>query len=337
MANTNNTESQETGSSRTEGAAGTATPTSWEREMIDKMLSATVKEQRARRRWGIFFKLTAIILVVTMFFQIPTDFSSSESVPTEPHAALIRITGVIQAESKVSAENVIKALQKAFSEKNTVGIILRISSPGGSPVQAGKIHDEILRLRTLHPDKQLHVVVEEMCTSGGYYIAVAANNIYVDKASVVGSIGVMINGFGFADLIHKVGIERRLITSGKNKGFMDPFSAQNEEHREYAQNLINEVHEQFVDVVKKGRGSRLVDNSDLFTGLMWTGSQAIALGLVDDFGNVESVARNVFKTQTIVDYTEEERLTDRMFRRLGISIGEGIARFGTESILPALR
>ena len=337
MENTNNTESQTTETARTEGAPGSAVPTSWEREMLDKMLSATVKEQRARRRWGIFFKLSALALVIIMFLQMPSDFTSSETVPTEPHVALIRITGIIQSESKVSAENIIKALQKAYSEKNTVGIILRISSPGGSPVQAGKIHDEILRLRSLHPDKQIHVVVEEMCASGGYYVAVAANNIYVDKASVVGSIGVMISGFGFADLIHKVGIERRLITSGKNKGFMDSFSPQDEEQREYAQNLINEVHEQFIEVVKKGRGSRLVDNSEIFTGLIWTGTQAIKLGLVDDFGNVESVARNVFNTKTIVDYTEEERLTDRMFRRLGISVGEGIARFGSESLLPALK
>ena len=336
MENTNNTESPSTDKKK-EGSSTLVQPTPWEREMIEKMLAASLKEQRARRRWGIFFKLAGIALFISMFVMMHSEFTTTETVPSEPHAALIRITGTIQSDSRVSADNIIKALQKAYNEKNTVGVILRISSPGGSPVQAGQIHDEILRLRKLNPSKPLHVVVEEICASGGYYIAVAANNIYVDKASVVGSIGVMINGFGFADLIHNVGIERRLITSGKNKGFMDAFSRQDEEQRQYAQGLIDEVHQQFIDVVKNGRGNRLADNSDIFSGLIWTGSQAIELGLVDEFGNVESVARNVFKTKTIVDYTEEERLTDRLFRKLGYSIGEGIVKYGSETFLPTLQ
>jgi len=309
----------------------------WERGMIEKMLAANLKEQRAGRRWGIFFKLTAIVMILALFGLMRTDLSGGETVPAEPHAALIRISGPIMADSKVSAENVIKALQKAFSEKNAVGIILRINSPGGSPVQAGRIHDEILRLRQIYPNKPLHVVVEEICASGGYYVAAAANNIYVDKASIVGSIGVMISGFGFTELIHKVGIERRLLTSGKNKGFMDPFSPQNEHQKQYAQNLIDEVHQQFITVVKNGRGDRLAANSDVFSGLIWTGSKAIELGLADELGNVDSVAKNVLKTKSIVDYTEEERLSERLFRRMGVSMGEGIARYGSETLLPELK
>ena len=318
-------------------AAAPGKDIAWEREMIEKMLAANLKEQRAGRRWGIFFKLVVIVMIFALFGLMRTDLSSSETVPAEPHAALIRISGPILGDSKVSAENVIKAVQKAFAEKNTVGIILRINSPGGSPVQAGRIHDEILRLRQVYPNKPLHVVVDEVCASGGYYIAVAADNIYVDKASVVGSIGVMINGFGFTELINKIGVERRLLTSGKNKGFMDPFSPQNEQQKQYAQNLIDEVHQQFITVVKNGRGDRLAKNSDVFSGLIWTGSKAIELGLADELGNVDSVARNVLKTQSIVDYTEEERLSERLFKRLGVSMGEGVAKYGSEAFLPTLK
>ncbi|NLC24024.1 MAG: signal peptide peptidase SppA [Oxalobacter sp.] len=310
----------------------------WEREMIEKMLTAGLKEQRAKRRWSIFFKFVGIAIVLIIFGMAKTfDLSSSETVPMESHAALIKINGVIQSEGKASAENIIKALQKAFGEKKTVGIILRINSPGGSPVQAGRIYDEIQRLKQQYPDKPVHVVVEEMCASGGYYIAAAANNIYVDKASLVGSIGVLVNGFGFTGLMDKVGIERRLMTSGKNKAFMDPFSPQNPQQKQYVQELIDEIHEQFIAVVKTGRGDRLKENGNIFSGLVWTGTKAIELGLADELGNVDSVARDVLKTQTIVDYTEEEKLSDRVLKKLGASMGEGAARYSSQELLPSLK
>lgn len=310
----------------------------WERELIEKMLSSTLKEQRAKRRWGIFFKFVGILIILGFFVMIRSfDFSSEKSAPVEPHAAVIRISGVIQSDSRASAESIIKALQKAFSEKATVGLILRINSPGGSPVQAGRIYDEILRLRQIYPDKPVEVVVEEICASGGYYVAAAANNIYVDKASIVGSIGVMINGFGFTGLMDKMGVERRLITAGKNKGFLDPFSPQKPQQKEYAQNLIDEVHQQFITVVKNGRGDRLKINDETFSGLIWSGTQAIELGLADGLGTVESVARDVLKVQSIVDYTEEERLSDRVLKKLGASAGEGVAKYSSQELLPALK
>lgn len=306
--------------------------------MIEKMLTASLKEQRAKRRWGIFFKFIGIAIVLVIFGMARTiDLSSREGVPMESHAALIKINGVIQADGKASAENIIKALHKAFSEKSAVGVILRINSPGGSPVQAGRIYDEIQRLKLKYPNKPVHVVVEEMCASGGYYIAAAANNIYVDKASLVGSIGVLINGFGFTGLMDKVGIERRLMTSGKNKAFMDPFSPQNPQQKQYVQELIDEIHQQFITVVKTGRGDRLKENGDTFSGLVWTGSKAIELGLADELGDVDSVARDVLKTQTIVDYTEEEKLSDRVLKKLGASMGEGAARYSSQELLPALK
>jgi len=310
----------------------------WERQIIEKMLSATLKEQRAKRRWGIFFKFVGIAIILILFGVARTlDFSSGDGVPMESHAALIKINGVIQTNNKTSAENVIKALQKAFAEKSTVGIILRINSPGGSPVQAGRIYDEIVRLKALYPAKPVHVVVDEMCASGGYYIAAAADNIYVDKASIVGSIGVLIDGFGFTGLINKIGVERRLIISGKNKGFLDPFSPQDPQQKQYAQNLIDEIHQQFITVVKNGRGSRLKETPDIFSGLVWSGVGAIERGLADDLGNVESVAKNVLKTDNIVDYTEEERLSDRVLRKLGASMGEGMAQYGSQALVPALK
>lgn len=336
MENTTDTTTPATPAPQPESVSGKGI--AWEREIIEKMLTASLKEQRAKRRWGIFFKFIGIAIVLVLFGMAKTmDFSSGDAVPMEAHAALIKINGVIQADSKASAENIIKSLQKAFSEKSVVGIILRINSPGGSPVQAGRIHDEILRLKQKYPDKPVHVVVEEMCASGGYYIAAAANNIYVDKASLVGSIGVLVNGFGFTGLMDKVGIERRLMTSGKNKAFMDPFSPQNPQQKQYVQELIDEIHQQFIAVVKNGRGTRLKENDDIFSGLVWTGTKAVELGLADELGDVDSVARDVLKTLNIVDYTEEEKLSDRVLKKLGASMGEGAARYSSQELLPALK
>lgn len=328
--------------SRTTALTGTeissAKEAGWEREAIEKILSESLREQRARRRWSIFFRFVWIAIVLAIFALVKTmDFSDSESAAVGQHAALIRIKGVIETGSAASAENINKALQKAFAEQSAVGVILQINSPGGSPVQSGRIHDEIQRLKQLYPNKHVHVVVEDICASGGYYIAAAANNIYVDKASIVGSIGVMINGFGFTGLIDKVGIERRLLTAGKNKGFMDPFSPQSEQQRKFAQNLIDEVHGQFIAVVKKGRGTRLKENDEIFSGLIWTGSKAIELGLADGLGTVSSVAREVLQAQSVVDYTEEENLSDRVLKKLGASMGEGAVKYSFQNWLPALK
>lgn len=332
--NDNTTPTKEADQSESVSGKGIA----WEREIIEKMLTSSLREQRAKRRWSIFFKFTWIIIALVIFGMARTiDLSSGDSAPVEPHAALIKVSGVIQSDGKASAENIIKALQKAFSEKNSVGVILRINSPGGSPVQAGRIYDEIVRLKAKYPDKPVHVVVDEMCASGGYYIAAAADNIYVDKASIVGSIGVLMNGFGFTGLMDKVGIERRLMTSGKNKAFMDPFSPQNPQQKQYVQELIDEIHQQFIAVVKNGRGTRLKETSDTFSGLVWTGTKAIELGLADELGTVDSVARDVFKTNSIVDYTEEEKLSDRVLKKLGASMGEGAARYSAQEMLPVLK
>lgn len=334
MENENKTQAASEGISKSVSDKGER----WEREVIEKMFLESIKEQRAKRRWGIFFKFIGIaIFLIIIGTGYSVNLAESDSTPIGSHVALIKINGIISSETKASAEDVIKALQKAFSEKNTTGVILQINSPGGSPVQAGRIYDEIMRLRKQYPQKPIHVVVEEMCASGGYYIAAAANNIYVDKASIVGSIGVMINGFGFTGLIDKIGVERRLIISGKNKGFMDPFSPQNEQQKQYAQNLIDEVHRQFIAVVKEGRGNRLKENSDIFTGLIWTGSQAIELGLADGLGSVQSVATEVFKTKSIVDYTVEEKLSDWVLQRLGTSMGEGIAKYGAKELIPEIK
>jgi protease-4 len=220
-------------------------------------------------------------------------------------------------------------LQDAFEDKNTQGVILRINSPGGSPVQAGYINDEIHRLRALHPDIPLYVVIEDICASGGYYVAAAADKIYVNKASLVGSIGVLMDGFGFTGAMDKLGVERRLLTAGENKGFLDPFSPMNAKQKEYAQTMLAEIHQQFIDVVRNGRGERLKETPEMFSGLIWTGEKSIALGLADDIGSVDSVARDVIKAGEIVDYTAEEKLTDRLARRFGVGAASALTGFST--------
>ena len=303
----------------------------WEREVLEKLMFQTLKEQRARRRWGIFFKLTTIVLVIFAIVSIRNlSFTDGDGAPVQPHTALIEINGTIEPNGNASAANIIKALDKAYEEPMATGVILKINSPGGSPVQAGMIHDEIRRLRQAYPDKPLYVVVEELCASGGYYVAAAADKIYVDKASIVGSIGVMINGFGVTGLMDKLGIERRLLTAGEYKGFLDPFSPQTPQQVKYAQSMLNQIHQQFIDVVRTGRGERLKENDEIFSGLVFLGPEAIRLGLADELGTIESVARDVIKAPEIVDYTEQEKLADRVLKKFGASVGYGAARAGLE-------
>lgn len=295
----------------------------WERQLLEKLALESLAEQRLRRRWGIFFKLLGFTYV-TAVLVLALDWGGGDKHDGKKHTALVDMHGVIQAKGDANAENVIGALQSAFEDKGTVGIVLRINSPGGSPVQSGIIYDEIKRLRAKHPEIPLHVVVEDVCASGGYYVAAAADNIYVDKASIVGSIGVLMDGFGFTGTMDKVGIERRLLTAGENKGFLDPFSPQNAQHKAHAQQMLNDIHQQFIDVVRKGRGKRLKESPEMFSGLMWTGAKSVELGLADGFGTVDSVARDVYKAEDVRDYTVKSNFAERFAKQLGANMAQGI-------------
>lgn len=283
-----------------------------------------LRERRTERRWRVFFRVAWLLVFVTLAYAIVV-YRPQVVPPSGPHTALIEVRGEIASDSEASAETLIAGLKSAFEDTGAQAIVLRINSPGGSPVQAGIVYDEIVRLKAKHR-KKVYAVVEEMCASGAYYIAVAADDIYVDKASLVGSIGVLMEGFGFVGLIDKLGIERRLLTAGENKGMLDPFSPQNDRHRAFAQALINQVHQQFIDVVKQGRGNRLKENEETFSGLFWNGEQAVKLGLADDFGTLDFVAREVIKAEEVIDYTPRESLAERLTRRFGASMGEGAVR-----------
>jgi protease-4 len=291
----------------------------WERETLERLVFATVREQRAARRWGIFFKLSFLLLA---FFAIWAyfDFNFSGS----------------DIES-LGRHTVIPSLNKAFSDAGSAAVVLRINSPGGSPVQAGIIVDEIQRLKKGYPNKPLYVVVDEICASGGYYIAAAADKIYVNKASIVGSVGVLMDGFGFTGLMDKLGVERRLLTAGENKGFLDPFSPQSDKQKQHALAMLNEIHEQFISVVRAGRGKRLKENPEIFSGLYWTGAKAVEMGLADGFGTVDTVARDVVKAEDIIDYTAHEGLPERVLKKFGASVGSGAVHSIYRGAVPSLR
>lgn len=308
----------------------------WERDILEKLAFATLKEQRARRRWTIFFRFLALAIVLIVLFQA-FDFGSADMESSGTHTALVEIDGTIESGGSGAADTVIPALNRAYEDAGSVGIILRINSPGGSPVQAGMINDEITRLRKAYPKKPLHVVVDEMCASGGYYIAAAADKIFVNKASIVGSIGVLMGGFGFTELMEKVGVERRVMTAGENKAFMDPFSPQTEQQKSHAQSLLNEIHQQFITVVRNGRGKRLKETPDMFSGLFWSGSKAVELGLADGFGTVDSVARDELKAADIIDYTQHEGLPERVLKKFGAAAGEGAVKSLWSGSAPNLR
>lgn len=296
----------------------------WERKVLEKIALEAVTEQRRSRRWGIFFKLLGFAyLTLLLVLALDLGGSGDHLGDGKRHTALVDIHGVISAKGEASAEHVISALQSAFDDKGAVGVILRINSPGGSPVQAGIINDEIRRLRTKHADKPLYVVVDDVCASGGYYIAAAADKIFVDKASIVGSIGVLMDGFGFTGSMDKLGVERRLLTAGENKGFLDPFSPQNTQHKAHAQEMLGEIHQQFIDVVRKGRGKRLKETPDMFSGLMWTGAKSIELGLADGYGSLDSVARDVLKAEDIRDYTVKQNFAEKFAKQFGADMAEG--------------
>ncbi|MBN3725863.1 S49 family peptidase [Burkholderia sp. Ac-20379] len=297
----------------------------WERTALERIAMAAIVEQRTARRWRIGFRFLWLVVVIGLVFAI-FDFSSDGKLSSSRHTALVTIDGEIAAGTNANAEDINSALDDAFADSGTVGVVLRINSPGGSPVQAGIVYDEIRRLRTKYPAKPLYVVVSDMCASGGYYIAAAADRIYVNQASIVGSIGVLMDGFGFTGLMDKLGVQRRLHTSGENKGFYDPFSPETPKMDAHAQEMLDEIHAQFIKAVKDGRGKRLHDSPDLFSGLFWTGAKSVELGLADGFGTTDTVARDVLKAPDIVDYTVKESLGNRVARKFGAAIGGGAVK-----------
>jgi len=310
----------------------------WERGVLEKLAMSAIQEQRRARHWSIFFKvLTFGYLFILLFLFLGVFDDNKDGLSGDKHTALIDVNGVISAGSNANADNLIASLQDAFDDKNTAGVVLRINSPGGSPVQSALVNDEIRRLRTLHPEIPLHVVVEDMCASGGYFIAAAADKIYVNRSSIVGSIGVLMDGFGFTGTMQKLGVERRLMTAGENKGFMDPFSPRNPKHEAFTKELLGDVHQQFIDVVRAGRGKRLRETPEMFSGLFWTGDKAIKMGLADELGSVDSVARDVFKAEKIVDFTAHENIADRLAKKLGAGVASAFPGFGAEATGVTLR
>ncbi len=297
----------------------------WERKALENVALAVITEQRRSRRWGIFFKLLGFSFLAIMMSLSMGWGETKHLVDGQKFTALVNLSGVIQESGGVSAEEINSSLREAYEHKDTAGVVLRINSPGGSPVQAGMINDEMQRLRTAYPAIPLFVVIEDICASGGYYVAVAADKIFVDKASIVGSIGVLMDGFGFTGAMEKLGVERRLITAGENKGFLDPFSPQSQQQKAYAVNMLGEIHAQFVDVVRRGRGKRLKETPDMFSGLMWSGAKSIELGLADGYGTINSVARDVIKAEHIRDFTAESNIAEKFAERLGAHAAKGTA------------
>jgi protease IV len=300
----------------------------WERAAIEKIALAAIQEQRRARHWGIFFKLLLFIYLFALLF-IWLGWTGKKETSAAKHTAMVELRGVIGPESSASADNVVSGLQDAFKDRRTQGVILRINSPGGSPVQAGHINDEIKRLRAKYPNIPVYAVVEDICASGGYYVAVAADQIYVDKGSIIGSIGVLMDGFGFTGLMDKLGIERRLLAAGRNKGFLDPFSPIRDDQQKYAESMLNEIHQQFISIVRQGRGKRLKETPELFSGLLWVGTRSVELGLADALGSVDFVAREVIKAEDIVDFTPRENIAERVARRFGAAMAEALVRIAT--------
>jgi len=296
----------------------------WERQTLERLAFANLAEQKTARRWKVGLRSAWLALLVVLIWQL-FSYRSPTSNPSLPHTAMVAIVGEIGSETEASAENVMSSMRLALEDSGSQALVLLINSPGGSPVQAGLINDEIVRLRALH-NKPIYAVVEESCASAAYYIAAAADQIYVDKASIVGSIGVLMDGFGFTELMNKLGVERRLMTAGTNKGFLDPFSPQTEPQRKHAQAMLDQIHTQFIEVVKKGRGDRLKETPDMFSGLFWSGQQAVDLGLADSLGSLDGVAREVVKAPDVIDYTQRENVAERLVKRFGAAVGEGSVR-----------
>ena len=300
-----------------------ATPTPLE-GALEQFASAYLRDRRSERRWRIFFRLLWLLFFVAIAWGIFAQRRHAAS-PSGPHTALVELKGEIASDADASAENVLAGLKSAFEDSGSQAVVLRINSPGGSPVQAGIINDEMRRMKAKY-HKKLYVVIDETCASAAYYIAVAADDIFVDKASIVGSIGVLMDSFGFTGTMDKLGVERRLLTAGENKAMLDPFSPLSDKHRAYAQAMLDEIHQQFIKVVREGRGKRLKETPDTFSGLFWSGEDAVKLGLADRYGNLDYVAREVVKAEEVIDYTPKENVAEKLAKKLGASIGDGAVR-----------
>jgi protease-4 len=294
----------------------------WERSVLEKVALASVAEQRRSRRWSIFFKFLFLGYIVAISSVAMSPMSGVSKISSGSHTAVIDVKGIIVSGGEADADSIIKSLNEAVDDPNTKGIILRINSPGGSPVQSSYIHNAIRDIRKNNPDIPVHAVVEDLCASGGYFIASAAEKIFVNESSIVGSIGVVMNGFGFTGAMKTLGVERRLYTAGEHKGFLDPFSDVNPAEQAHVQSMLNDIHQEFIHAVKSGRGDRLSDNPDLFSGLVWAGSQSIQLGLTDEIGNVKSVAKDVIGEEEIVDFSAQQPFIERLAKNMGVTMAE---------------
>ena len=312
----------------TEGREQRARPDEYE-TIVQRLAFAAINEQRKARRWRIFFILLTF-LYLTPFVLLTLDVQEFNVLDkakksSTQHTALVRLSGIIAQGEKAGSETVIKGLRNAFADEDTAGIVLEINSPGGSPVQSSDIYEEIKRLRKKHEDTPLYAVVTDIAASGGYFVAAAADKIYVNRSSLVGSIGVRMDSFGLVDMIEKLGIERRLLTAGRHKGLLDPFLPENPDQKQHIQVMLDQVHEHFITAVREGRGERLAEHPDLFSGLIWSGEEAVKMGLADDFGNANQIAREIIKQEELVDFTPREVLLDRLAERLGAAFGRSVA------------
>ena len=310
------------------GRNGRRAAEGWEREALERIALEALREQRRARRWSIFFKLAFLAYLFILLGVLVAGREAAAPIPGGRHTALVDIEGVIAQDAPANADTVVQGLRAAFEHERTAGVILRINSPGGSPVQAGQIYDEIRRLREKHPDIPIYAVITDIAASGAYYVAAAADEIYADKASLVGSIGVLMDGFGFVEAMRKLGIERRLLTAGERKGFLDPFSPADPEDVAHMKRLLEQVHRQFIRAVREGRGDRLKDDPVIFSGLIWTGEEGVRLGLVDGLGSPGFVAREVIGAERIVDFTPREDLLERLTERLGLAVARALTRLG---------
>jgi protease-4 len=347
MQNDNNTPSPDTTDAHPDPVTSPAAPAhaapaaaekslAWERETLERLVMAQLNEQRTARRWRVGFRLFWTLLFLGgLWYSFHHGKNSATTTNTTAHTALVEIKGEIDADANANAEWIIDSMRQAFEAEGAQAVVLLINSPGGSPVQAGMINDEIKRLKSLH-QKPVYVVVEETCASAAYYIAAGADKIFVDKASIVGSIGVLMDGFGFTGLMDKVGVERRLMTAGENKGFLDPFSTPTKPQKAHAQRLLDQIHQQFIAVVREGRGDRLKESPEMFSGLFWSGQQAVELGLADGFGTLDSVARDVVKAEDIVDYTRQDNVAERLAKRFGAAMGEAMVKASLQ-LVPHIR
>ena len=315
-------------------ASSAAQSPGWEREVLENLVMSTIREQRAARRWRLFGRMSWLAVLLLLGWMMFGRDVATTSV-SGPHTAVVDIKGEIATGAEASAEFVVAAMRSAFEDNGSRAVVLLVNSPGGSPVQAGIIYDEIRRLKAKH-SKPVYAVVEETCASAAYYIASAADDIFVDKASIVGSIGVLMDGFGFTGTMEKLGVERRLLTAGENKGFLDPFSPQTEAQRLHAQSMLDQIHQQFITAVKTGRGERLKITPDTFSGLFWTGQQAVEMGLADKLGNLDYVAREIVKVEEVIDYTRRDNVAERLAKKFGAAVGGGAVQT-LRSALPVIR